>query len=119
MDNCPLVANADQADLDGDTEGDVCDSDADGDGLANAVETGTGIYIDLNDTGSDPLDPDSDDDGVNDGDEVAAGTDPNGAGALLPALSPLGTMLAIGLLAAAGLFAGAVLRRRRSRSDIA
>ena len=37
----------------------------------------------------------------------------NTAEVLLPALSPLGTGLAIGLLAAAGLFGGAVLRRRR------
>ncbi len=34
-DNCPDDANADQADLDGDGVGDVCDPDIDGDGLPN------------------------------------------------------------------------------------
>ncbi len=32
-DNCPLVSNADQADLDEDDIGDLCDSDVDGDGF--------------------------------------------------------------------------------------
>jgi hypothetical protein len=32
-DNCPLISNTSQNDLDGDSQGDVCDSDADGDGF--------------------------------------------------------------------------------------
>jgi hypothetical protein len=37
-DNCPKVANANQADLDHDGIGNVCDSDRDGDGIRNAVD---------------------------------------------------------------------------------
>ena len=33
QDNCPSVSNADQANLDGDTFGDACDNDKDGDGF--------------------------------------------------------------------------------------
>ena len=35
LDNCQDVANAEQADLDQDGKGDVCDADIDGDGVAN------------------------------------------------------------------------------------
>lgn len=56
-DNCPSVSNSDQADLDGDNLGNVCDPDADGDGVSNNDEAAHG---------TDPLDADSDDDGVND-----------------------------------------------------
>ena len=38
-DNCPAVANADQADLDKDGRGDPCDDDVDGDGLSDATES--------------------------------------------------------------------------------
>ena len=34
-DNCPVIANASQANLDGDSMGDACDPDMDGDGFAN------------------------------------------------------------------------------------
>jgi hypothetical protein len=56
-DNCPDIANADQADLDGDTEGDACDDDIDGDTLSNADE----ILL-----GTDPNNPDTDGDGIPD-----------------------------------------------------
>ena len=66
--------------LDGaeDTAGtDPNSSDSDGDGLLDGVETGTGSFVDANDTGTDPLSIDTDGDGVSDGVEVAENTDPN------------------------------------------
>lgn len=38
-DNCPNTSNANQADLDADGEGDVCDMDRDGDGVLNVDDT--------------------------------------------------------------------------------
>jgi len=67
-DNCDLVANANQADLDGDGFGNVCDDDADGDGLNAAAEQSAG---------SNPLNADTDADGLNDYAEVVTyGTSP-------------------------------------------
>lgn len=43
FDNCPDISNGDQADLDGDNIGDVCDQDEDGDGIPNAIEDEVGL----------------------------------------------------------------------------
>lgn len=43
LDNCPATANTDQADLDGDNQGDACDDDIDGDGIPNTVEQTYGL----------------------------------------------------------------------------
>jgi subtilisin family serine protease len=67
-DNCPLVSNAAQSDLDGDGIGNACDADMDGDGLSNTQET---AYA------TNPANPDTDGDGLNDGAEVNThGTNP-------------------------------------------
>jgi hypothetical protein len=75
-DNCLFLANADQLDTDADAAGNACDADDDGDGLLDAVETDTGVFVSASNTGSDPLLTDTDGDGFDDGDEVALGTDP-------------------------------------------
>jgi hypothetical protein len=74
----PLTASAlPSLDLDGDAVVAWLDDDDDGDGLADAVETGTGVFVSEADTGSDPALVDTDGDGFGDGAEVAAGSDPN------------------------------------------
>jgi hypothetical protein len=75
-DNCPAIANADQADVDVDGAGDVCDAcpndaenDADGDGVCGDVDNCSAVVnadqadFDLDDLG-DVCDSDKDGDGV-------------------------------------------------------
>jgi hypothetical protein len=70
-------------DTDGDGTPDAEDSDIDGDGLANTVETNTGTFVSATDTGTNPLLADTDSDGYTDGAEV------NGTSALGVATNPL------------------------------
>lgn len=90
--------------------------DADGDGIPNAYETGTGIYVSPTNTGTNPLDPDSDGDGARDGAELIADTDPNDPASFPPVPVPaLGTgsrALLVTLLAALLGLAGRGLRTR-------
>jgi hypothetical protein len=83
-DNCerpgtPLVANADQADIDGDDKGDACDSDVDGDDFDNAYDNCPTVYneaVDLNGDGFRAEQSDRDRDGVGtecDPDELSVG----------------------------------------------
>lgn len=59
-----------------------CALDSDDDGLPDCVETGTGVFVGVSDTGTDPMNPDSDADALSDGDEVFGTAD----GLDLPAL---------------------------------
>src|SRR4029453_7392184 len=55
----------------------VGDGDGDADGVLDAHETGTGIYVSPADTGTSPPSADSDGDGFGDAVEIARGSDPN------------------------------------------
>ena len=68
-DNCPLLANISQEDLDQDGTGDSCDSDRDGDGTNNDEDNCPNDYnigqYDLDEDGLGwPCDPDLDGDGL-------------------------------------------------------
>jgi len=81
LDNCPAVANPDQADADGDGIGDACDIDNDNDLVENGSDNCTNVYnpdqADFDNDGlGDVCDPDDDNDGISDDVELINGTDP-------------------------------------------
>ncbi len=67
-DNCPAVANADQADADGDSVGDACDTctDTDGDGLGNPGFAANTCAADNCPGVANPTQTDTDGDGLGD-----------------------------------------------------
>lgn len=81
-DNCPFVANADQADSDYDGEGNACDGDWDSDGIPDSTDNCWDIpnhdQADLEHDGvGDVCDIDRDGDGLTNDYEVTIGTNPN------------------------------------------
>ncbi|MEE2758041.1 MAG: thrombospondin type 3 repeat-containing protein [Myxococcota bacterium] len=79
-DNCPAVYNPDQQDLDGDSQGDLCDYDDDGDGVLDEADgcpfVPDPLRIDTDGDGiGDACDDDDDADGIAD-DEDACPLDP-------------------------------------------
>ena len=84
-DNCPTVSNSDQANTDGDSEGDACDSDDDNDGLTDNFPDNCPRNGEFNWTSSrDFNDPASSTDWDNDGckDDTSEDTDDDNDGVL-------------------------------------
>jgi lysophospholipase L1-like esterase len=115
IDPCPVdILN----DLDGDGACANVDFDDDGDGLVDAVELNTGIFVSALDAGTDPNNPDTDGDGFADGVEVAFGFDPTDASSTplaIPGLRPAATAILASLMLVTGLLF--VLRRSPRRAS--
>ncbi len=93
--------------------------DADGDGILNEHETGTGVFNGPTDTGTDPLNPDTDGDGWNDWIEIVVGSDPNDPESVppvssVPALGTVGRLLLVATLLGGAWWIVAARRRRGS-----
>jgi len=80
FDNCPASANLDQANMDGDELGNVCDPDRDGDGVLDVNDSFPEDPAETTDTDLDGMgdnrDPDDDNDGIPDRIEGEFGLDP-------------------------------------------
>jgi lysophospholipase L1-like esterase len=74
-DNCPLLANPDQTNTDGDTEGDACDADDDGDGVLDGADNcplaSNAGQSDFNANGAGDACDDADGDGCWDANEMS------------------------------------------------
>ncbi len=131
-DNCPDIANEDQADVDSDNSGDACDNDSDNDGLPDSFEQqyfdcatcvepnddpdGDGLTnLEEYNYNTNPTKKDTDGDGSDDKEEVENGTDPldpssrPGAGFWKYALIALGIVI----LGVGGYFGYIMLKEKK------
>ncbi|MHB8632878.1 MAG: thrombospondin type 3 repeat-containing protein [Thermoplasmatota archaeon] len=117
-DNCPVTPNRDQADLDGDGIGDVCDDDMDGDGIPNWAPDPSTLLDNCPRTPN-PDQRDSNGDGVGDACEQSSFS-LSGAGARFAAArvghpnSPAVSGVALATAASIAAALGAILWLRRA-----